>query len=131
AVDGLAVVRAQPALPVPWKLPLAQVRLSSPAEETATAGTEERDDDAVAGTHAAHIGTDVADDAGGLVTVDGGERSAPRALGELDVAVTDPARCHLDADLACPRRVESELLDPKRSAEAPADCRSHLGGCGG
>ena len=66
------------------------------------------------------------DHAGGLVAVDGGQRTAPAALPVGDVAVADGAGGDPDRHLAGLRRVEPHLLDRQRRPELAADRSLHV-----
>ncbi len=113
------------------ELGLAQVRLSSHAEEAPAAGADQTDHHPVAGAHGFDAHAHRLHDARRLVAVDGRKLAAPRAFGEVDVAVADRAGGDFDADLTGLGRVEQEVLDRERRAERPADCGFHGAGAGG
>ena len=89
------------------------------------AGADERDDDMVAGPDVVDPRPDLAHHAGGLVAVDGGQLTAPAAVGEDDVAVADGAGGEVDRDLAGTRRIERDLFDDQRFPERPTDRSLH------
>jgi hypothetical protein len=64
-----------------------------------SARTNERDDHAIADGYVVHEFPDLDHTPGGLVAVDGGERSAPSTVDVGDVAVADRHGFDLDANL--------------------------------
>ena len=124
-VQRLAVGRVDRAFGVEPEATLAQHRLALQAVMAGTAAADQGDDDMVTRDDVGHPGADRLDDAGGLVAIDRGQRSAPAALHVGDVAVADGAGGDLDRDLANLRRVEPRLLDRQRRPELAADRNLH------
>jgi hypothetical protein len=104
---------------------LAHVGSALIAEEAATTGTNQRYDNVITGAKPDHPGSDLFDDTGGLVSIDGRQRSPPGSLPVVNVAVADSARGDLHLELTVQGRVDLDVLDDEGLAELVADGGLH------
>ena len=100
----------------------APPRVAAAARRARAARRPPRDDHAVAGRHRRHLGADLLDDAGALVTEEDREGHPPAVrLDDVNVRVAETARLDAHLHLARPGSVEDDLLDGRRSARLGVD----------
>lgn len=106
----------------------ARCRPAATAAGALPAGRCPRENDLVAGAHAAHRLAHRLDDAGSLVPEHHGRRPAELALDLVEVRAADPDRGHADEHLVRPRLGEIDLGDLERFAHAVKECCTRLHG---
>ncbi|GEM_PF-5796782 len=124
-MDGDATPGALPALRIEREGRFTHVRFVSLTEVAATTGSEQRDDDVIAGRNRCNSWADFFDDASSLMSIHGRQCAAPGSLKVMDIAVTDGARKESDLDLSRMGRIDFDLLDDQGFPELVADGRLH------
>ncbi len=96
------------------------------AGDAPPAGSDQGDDDVIAGLEMTNTFSYLDDYAGRLVPVDRRQHPARAALRIRDVAVADRARGHLNLELSWAGRVQDDVLHDERFAERPTDGCTHV-----
>src|SRR5262245_25367733 len=87
--------------------------MSTIAGRTMTARTNEGDDHMIADLELFHVLADLRDDPRRFMAVNRGERAAPAAICENDVAMADRAGCDIDSNLSLAGAIDVDIFDAK------------------
>ena len=125
--DAVAVGIGQGAAGGECELAAADHVMSPPACPTFATGPDEGDEDRITGGQVVHAAAGLGDASGGLVAQDQRECGRPCSVHIAQVGVAYGAGLHDHAYLACAGRVEMEILDTRRQADAAAYRRTDGG----